>query len=67
MHLQLPNNGFGLTIMLTVIFLIAASSFALPFWFVSSFAPWWVALPISLLASIVMLLLTVKYDSKKTP
>jgi hypothetical protein len=61
MKVILPNNGFGILLMLVAILLIVAVPFALTYWLVGLIAPWWVALPCSLLASLIAFLTTVKF------
>lgn len=56
----LPNNNFGTMLMLAAILLIIVSTLTVSFWLVSLLAPWWVALPCSLLASLLTFLFTVK-------
>jgi hypothetical protein len=52
----LPNNYFGLLIMLVLIALCAIVPFVLALWLVLQAAPWWVAVPIALAASMVSVL-----------
>lgn len=60
MKITLPNNGFGMAIMLTAIALVATVPFVLALWLILKVAPWWVAAPVALAASFVALLVTVK-------
>lgn len=60
MKITLPNNGFGVAIMLTAISLVGIVPFVTALWLTLKVAPWWVALPVSVAASFVTLLLTVK-------
>jgi len=60
MKIPVPNNGFGLAIMLTAIALLGVVPFVLALWLTLKVAPWWVATPIAIAASFVTLLLTVK-------
>lgn len=60
MKITVPNNGFGLAIMLTAIALLGTVPFVLALWLTLKVAPWWVATPIAISASFVTLLLTVK-------
>ena len=60
MKVNLPNNGFGVTIMLLVLALVAIIPFTITLWCSLMFAPWWVATPLACAASIITLLLTVK-------
>jgi hypothetical protein len=57
----LPNNYFGLLIMLLLIALCAIVPFVVVLWLVSQAAPWWVALPIALAASMVSVLRLVNF------
>jgi hypothetical protein len=57
----LPANYLGLLIMLILIALGAIVPFVLVLWLVSLVAPWWVAVPIALAASLVSVLLLVKF------
>lgn len=60
MKIKLPNNGFGVAIMLTAIALIGIVPFVLTLWLALKVAPWWVAAPIAISSSLITLLLTVK-------
>jgi hypothetical protein len=57
----LPNNYLGLLIMLVLIALGAIVPFVVVLWIVLQAAPWWVALPIALAASLVSVLLLVNF------
>ena len=57
----LPNNYFGLLIMLLLIALCAIVPFVLVLWLVLQAAPWWVAVPIALAASMVSVLRLVNF------
>lgn len=57
----LPNNYFGFLIMLVLIALCAIVPFVLVLWVVLQAAPWWVALPIALAASMVSVLRLVNF------
>jgi hypothetical protein len=57
----LPNNSFGLIVMLVLIALGAIVPFVLALWLVSLVAPWWVAVPVALAASMESVLLLVKF------
>jgi hypothetical protein len=57
----LPNNYFGLLIMLVLIALGAIVPFVLVLWLVLQAAPWWVAVPIALAASMVSVLRMVNF------
>jgi hypothetical protein len=57
----LPANYFGLLIMLLLIALGAIVPFVLVLWLVSLVAPWWVAFPIALAASLVSVLRLVNF------
>jgi hypothetical protein len=56
----LPNNNFGLFLMLAILALILIVPFVLTLWVVLLIAPWWVALPVSLAASLFSFLVIVK-------
>jgi hypothetical protein len=60
MKITLPNNGFGLAIMLIAIVLLATVPFVLALWLMLKVSPWWVATPVAITASFFTLLLTVK-------
>jgi hypothetical protein len=57
----LPNNYFGLLIMLLLIALGAIVPFVVVLWLVLQAAPWWVAVPIALAVSLVSVLLLVNF------
>jgi hypothetical protein len=57
----LPANYLGLLIMLVLIALCAIVPFVLVLWLVLLVAPWWVALPIALAASMVSVLRLVNF------
>jgi hypothetical protein len=57
----LPNNYFGLLIMLLLIALCAIVPFVLVLWLVLQAAPWWVAVPIALAASMASVLRLVNF------
>jgi hypothetical protein len=57
----LPKNPFGLMVMLVLIALGAIVPFVLSLWLVSLVAPWWVAVPVALAASLVSVLLLVNF------
>jgi hypothetical protein len=57
----LPNNSFGLMIMLALIAFGAIVPFVLALWLVLLVAPWWVAVPVALAASLVSVLLLVNF------
>jgi len=57
----LPNNGWGVAIMLAALSLLAIIPFVLTLWLSLKVAPWWVATPLASAASLLTLLLTVKY------
>lgn len=63
MIVKLPRNGFGVTIMLIALLLVATVPFTIVFWLMLKIAPWWVATPLAISASVVTLFLTV---SRKT-
>ena len=57
----LPNNYFGLLVMLVLIALCAIVPFVLVLWLVLQAAPWWVAVPIALAASLISVLRLVNF------
>ena len=57
----LPDNYLGLLIMLALIALGAIVPFVLVLWLVLLVAPWWVAVPIALAASMVSVLKLVNF------
>jgi len=61
MKILLPNNGFGALIMLAAVILVLTVPFTLTYWLVGLIAPWWVALPGSLLAALIAFVTTVKF------
>lgn len=50
--IKLPNNTFGLFLMLFILILIAIIPFVTTLWLISMIAPWWVAVPFSLFVSL---------------
>ena len=60
MKIMLPNNNFGLLIMLVLIVMAAVVPFVVALWLSMKVAPLWVALPVAVSASIVSLLLVVR-------
>ena len=61
----LPDNYFGFLIMLVLIALVDIVPFVLVLWLVLLVAPWWVAVPVALAASLVSLLLLVNFKGAK--
>ena len=59
----LPNNTFGLVIMLILLVLVLLVPFTLTLWLVLKFAPWWVAVPLALSASLIAWAKCVKRQS----
>jgi hypothetical protein len=57
----LPNSYLGFMIMLVLIALCAIVPFVLVLWLVLQAAPWWVAVPIALAASMVSVLRLVNF------
>ena len=57
----LPNNGFGFAIMLCLMALAAIVPFVVVLWLVLEFAPWWVAVPVAIAASVFSFLRLVKF------
>lgn len=61
MKITLPNNGLGVLLMLALVLLIIVVPFTLVLWLVSLIAPWWVALPLGLAASLLAFLTGVRF------
>lgn len=53
----LPNNWFGVSVMVAAWTLIATVPFAVAFWAVDLVAPWWVATPVAAACSFYSLAL----------
>jgi hypothetical protein len=66
MQITLPNNGFGVCLMLAMIAMVIIVPFTLVFWLVSLFAPWWVGTPLALAASLFAFVSVVKFK-EQTP
>ena len=62
--MTLPNNLFGLCVMLLVLCLIAVVPFVLVLWIVGLIAPWWVATPCAIAASVIVFCKTVTWKGK---
>lgn len=60
-QILLPRNGCGVLIMLLVMVLLFTVPAALVYWLISLIAPWWVALPFSIAAGTLALLLNIKH------
>jgi hypothetical protein len=66
MRFTLPNNWFGITVMLVLFVLFATVFFTVPYWLLSLVAPWWVAIPFSILVCLLgMLSIVRKREDKK--
>jgi len=61
MKILLPNNTFGAIIMLILMILVVFVPFTVSLWLTSMFAPWWVALPVSLLITLIVFVVVVKF------
>ena len=59
----LPNNGWGVAIMLAALSLLAIIPFVLTLWLSLKVAPWWVATPLAGAASLITLLTTVRHKA----
>jgi hypothetical protein len=57
----LPNNGFGVAIMLCLMALAAIVPFVVVLWLMLYVAPWWVAVPVAIAASMLSFLRLVKF------
>lgn len=60
---NLPNNGFGVAIMLSLMLLIPIVSFNVTYWLLSMIGPWWVSLPTCLFVAIFTFARLVKFKS----
>jgi hypothetical protein len=58
----LPSNGFGVVIMLCLMALAAIVPFVVVLWLMLEFAPWWVAIPVAIAASMVSFSKLVKFE-----
>ena len=58
---HLPNNTFGVLVMLVLLILIVLVPFVVTVWAVGKFAPWWVSGPCAFLASVLVFLRTVTF------
>jgi hypothetical protein len=58
----LPNNGFGFIVMLCLMALAAIVPFVVVLWLMLEFAPWWVAIPVAIAASMVFFSKLVKFE-----
>lgn len=61
MKVTLPNNKFGVTMMLLLIMCVVLVPLSVVLWLVSRIAPWWVAAPCAITASLIAFLCTVKF------
>ena len=59
--IELPNNSIGGAIVLCLIALSAIVPFAVVLWVALLVAPWWVALPAAIAASVVSFVALVKF------
>jgi hypothetical protein len=59
--ITLPSNGFGVVIMLCLMALAAIVPFVVVLWLMLEFAPWWVAIPVAIAASVVSFSKLVKF------
>lgn len=59
--ITLPPNNFGLALALLAILLICLVPFVVVLWLVLFLAPWWVAVPAALAASLTSLILLVRF------
>ena len=57
----LPDNGFGVAIMLCLVILAAIVPFVIVLWLMLYVAPWWVAVPVAIAAAIVSFLKLIKF------
>jgi hypothetical protein len=58
----LPSNGFGVVVMLCLMALAAIVPFVVVLWLMLEFAPWWVAIPVAIAASMVSFSKLVKFE-----
>jgi len=63
---ELPNNGFGIFIMILLIILSFISPFTLILWMLmtAAQAPLWVSIPVSLFLALASFCLLVKFKQK---
>ncbi len=61
--ITLPPNNFGLILFLISLILLAIVPFVLVIWLALFLAPWWVALPLALSASVLSLIFGVKWKN----
>lgn len=57
----LPNNGFGVLLMLLAIFTVITVPFVISYWLTSLIAPWWVSFPVSFAITLFVFLKCVKF------
>ena len=62
MKILLPDNAFGLTLMIALVLAIIFVPLVVVGWLVSLVAPWWVAVPCALSSSLAAFLVTVKLE-----
>lgn len=59
--ISLPNNSFGVAIMLLLMALSAIVPFVVALWLMLYIAPWWVATPIAIAVGVVSFAKLVKF------
>lgn len=57
----LPNNCFGMLVMLALICMIEIAAFCVTLWMVGLIAPWWVSVPSALLVAMLTFITIVKF------
>lgn len=63
-NIKLPNNAFGIAIMLILLLLVIIVPFVVTFWLVSLVAPWWVCAPVGMAASFAAIFSSCTFDNK---
>jgi membrane protein YdbS with pleckstrin-like domain len=63
--ITLPNNAFGVVLMLSLIVLTFIVPFVLTLWALNFIAPLWVSLPVAFLVAIVTFARLVKFPKDK--
>ena len=60
MKIELQRDWFGYTVVMIGIALLGIVPFVVVLWAMSHVAPWWVSIPVSVAASFITLIRTVK-------
>jgi hypothetical protein len=67
MKIELQRDWFGYLVVLINVALLGIVPFVVVFWAISYIAPWWVSIPLSVAASFVTLIRTVKLRPIRPP